>query len=116
MAEGSMNPRYKPRRQVENAKLPWKKTPGGLRVIELADVPPVLDAYDRADGNGLAVWCLFCQCWYWHGHGAGRRIAHCHIKESSYLRSGYTLRAIDRPVPTFKNGRPQPPAARQVNR
>ena len=76
---------------------------------DLADVPPVLEAYDRHDGCGYAVWCRHCKVWHYHGHGEGHRVAHCHDPESPYHRPGYTLRPIGKTVPTYKNGRPRPP-------
>lgn len=82
-----MNIRYKPRRQTDTSNIPWVKTPGGLQVVDLADVPPVLDAYNRADDNGLAVWCIFCKRWHCHGVGEDHRAAHCHVEDSPYIRT-----------------------------
>jgi len=57
------------------AAFPWLTTPGGLRVVDMLDVPskakepkeereakryPSLDAYERPNGCGLVVWCRFC--------------------------------------------------------
>ena len=70
---------------------------------------PILDAYERNDGYGLAVWCRCCRRWHVHGHGAGHRVEHCHREDSPYMKTGYVLRPIGKPVPTFNNGRPRPP-------
>ena len=119
-----MNRRYKPRRIADNSGVPWTITSGGLRTVNLADVTPksketgdeidaqgfpILDAYDRLDGYGLAVWCRYCRKWHVHGHGSGHRVEHCHIEDSPYRKTGYILRPIWKPVPTFKNGNPKPP-------
>lgn len=75
----------------------------------LTGTTPVLDAYDRNDGHGLAVWCRYCLKWHVHGHGAGDRAANCHVEDSPYIKTGYVLKPIGRPVPTYKNERPKPP-------
>ena len=96
-----MSPRYEPRRIAANRGVPWRPTSGGLRIVDLADVTPkpkepvdeldengypVLDAYERNDGYGLAVWCRYCRKWHVHGHGAGHRAEHCHKEDSPYLK------------------------------
>jgi hypothetical protein len=102
-----MNRIYKPQHPADNSGIPFKRTPGGLQVIDLADVVPVLDAYTRNDGHGLAVWYQYCSRWHVHGRGGGRRFAHC-LKASPYVKAGYVLNPIGKPVPTFKNGRVRP--------
>ena len=66
-----MSPIYRPRRTPDNSGAPWQTTARGLRFVNLADVEaqtkeeneleesdyPVLDAFERRDGSGLAVWC-----------------------------------------------------------
>ena len=101
------------KRQPNNNAVPWKSSPGGLQVVDMADVPPILDAYDRPDGHGLAVWSMYCRKWHVHGHGGGDRAAHCHVEDSPYIKSGYVLRPIGKPVPTFKNGKYKPPEVEQ---
>ena len=79
------------------------------RLLDIENVvTPFLDAYDRKDGNGLAVWCRYCRRWHAHGHGRGNRAAHCHVGDSPYIKTGYLLKPIGMPVPTFKNGRLKP--------
>jgi len=108
-----MNRRYEPQRRPNNSNIHLRKSPSGLQVVDLSDVPPVLDAHDRPDNGGLAVWCRYCLKWHLHGAGEGCRVAHCDKKDSPYTRSGYTLRAIGRPVPLDKNRKLKPPAAGQ---
>ena len=74
-----------------------------------AEEAPVLDAYQRSDCDGLAVWCAHCHQWHVHGHGGGHRVAHCFDTASPYQRSGYILQPIGQPIPRYKNGQPRPP-------
>ena len=79
-----------------------------LHTYDAIDIPPVLDAYDRQDGCGLAIWCIYCKRYHFHGHGEGHRVAHCFKEDSPYQRSGYTLKPIGLPIPT-RRGRPVAP-------
>jgi hypothetical protein len=59
---------------------------------------PVLLAYLREDGKYLRAWCPFCVRWHLHGWGFGHRVAHCHIEDSPFKKTGYVLKAADRKV------------------
>ena len=117
-----MSPRYEPRRIADNSGVPWRTTPGGLRVVDLADVTPkpeepvddldakgypILDAY-VANESQWAIWCRYCCCWHYHGKSAGHRAEHCHKEDSPYMKTGYILRPIGKPIPRYKNGKPRP--------
>ena len=70
---------------------------------------PVLDAYILDSDGCLAVWCIHCRRWHFHGVGDGHRVAHCDGADSPYQRTGYVLQETGLAVPRYKNGRPRPP-------
>lgn len=84
---------------------------GGTQPEEETDAKgySILDAFDRLDGAGLMVWCRYCAKWHVPGHGAGHRGEHCHKEDSPYLKTGYILRPVGKPVPIYRNGKPRPP-------
>jgi len=70
---------------------------------------PILDAYLSCPEGHLAVWCIYCRCWHYHGAGDGHRVAHCDRDDSPYQKTGYTLRQTGLAVPRYKNGKHRPP-------
>ena len=64
---------------------------------------PTLDAYSTK--TDYKVWCRYCQKWHIHGQGDGHRMAHCYLRTSPYMETGYFIKLAgawqDRPSKAF---------------
>lgn len=52
---------------------------------------PGLRARLGPGGRTWQVWCRYCQKWHSHSPEPGHAVAHCHVRDSPYQRTGYVL-------------------------
>ena len=103
-----MSHRYNFRRTPDKRNVPWQTSASGLRVGNRADVPQ--------------FWTLTIAttavAWRSGASTAGVGTFTATVKDtgcplplqgSPYSQTGYILKPIGKPVPTFKNGKPRPP-------
>jgi hypothetical protein len=65
-------------------------------MLVVEDVP-VLSA-ERVNAVQLKIHCEYCNKAHYHGLGDGHRVAHCLDESSLYLRTGYIIQEIKKPV------------------
>ena len=51
--------------------------------------PPIIACH--VEGDTWRFYCRHCREWHQHGHGPGRRVAHCTNPRSPYRTGGYYI-------------------------